>query len=72
MARSYLSTEMKTEIMLQYAEQHLRHTWTIEDASKAFYQYVRLIGPDPGHEREGECACMHCVGMELFGDIHED
>lgn len=64
------SESEKAEILLGYVEQNHRHTWEIE--SDAFYQYFRLIGRGPcKNEDDLLSRCMHAVGLELYGDVHE-
>lgn len=61
------SDELAANVLLQILEQDFRHTWKV-DAKGKFYRYFRLIGAsDP----DGEDACLHGEGLELFGEVYE-
>jgi hypothetical protein len=68
----HVSEEEKTDILLSYVEKYHRHTWNI--SSNIFYRYFRLIGCGANNMPEGADVnrCMHGVGIELYGDVHED
>lgn len=56
----------------EFADRVRRHTWTIDPPS-TFYRYFRIIGSGTDYERaENASDCLHGVGLELYGDIHED
>jgi hypothetical protein len=64
-------SERKTsEMLLTYVERKHRHTWSI--VSTEFYRYFRFIGLGPEANIEGHGYCVHGVGLELFGDVHEE
>jgi hypothetical protein len=68
---AFIASERETsEMLLTYVERKHRHTWSI--VSTEFYRYFRFIGLDPGLHIEGREQCMHGVGLELFGDVHEE
>ena len=58
-------------IHCDYMETHYRHTWEIVDidAIHSFYRYFRIIGADPPTD-EGKC--LHCIGLEIYGRVHEE
>ena len=58
-------------IHCDYMETHYRHTWEIVDidAIHSFYRYFRIIGADPPSD-EGKC--LHCIGLEIYGRVHEE
>jgi hypothetical protein len=62
------------EELLSHAERNLRHTWNIELSSPRFFRFFRFIGlgMDALDEMEPLKMCLHAVGLELFGDIHEE
>jgi hypothetical protein len=57
-----------SEMLLTYVERKHRHTWSI--VSTEFYRYFHFIGLGPEHI-EGRGHCVHIVGLELFGDVHD-
>lgn len=57
--------------LLLHAERNLRHTWNIELESPRFFKFFRIIGMGT-EDLDEEKVCMHVVGLELFGDIHEE
>ena len=67
------SREEKTQFCQEFAERELRHTWEITPPSDIFYRYFRIIGSGNDYERaENSSNCLHGVGLELYGDIHEE
>jgi hypothetical protein len=68
-----LSENEKSEYLLGYVEQNHRHTWTIDPTPTVFFRFFRLIGlGEDVHEGDDAKRCMHAVGLELYGEIHED
>jgi hypothetical protein len=65
---SNASERETSEMLLTYVEDKHRHTWSL--VSTEFYRYFRFIGLGPEHIHRFE-QCMHGVGLELFGDVHE-
>lgn len=65
--------EEKEAALLEFVERERRGTWHISPTSNEFYQYFRIIGSGADYERsETSSTCLHGVGLELYGDIHED
>lgn len=61
------------EERLLYVELKKRHTWRIELDSPMFFKFFRIIGLGLQFaDEDDERICIHVVGLELFGDIHED
>jgi len=54
-----------------YAERRHRHVFHVlqdgaQHVSPVFYLYIRLTG------YEDSMSCLHGVGLELFGEVHEE
>jgi hypothetical protein len=68
-----ISTDEKSECLLSYVEQNHRHTWNIDPSPIVFYRFFRLIGIGTDMpEGDDVNRCMHAVGLELYGDVHEE
>jgi len=69
-----LSENERAEILLDCAERDHRCTFLIRnnEESPTFYRYVRIIGPGPANLSPEASSCLHGVGLELYGDVHED
>lgn len=64
---------VREEISLEFAERERRGTWQLSPSSDEFYQYFRIIGSGMDYERsETSLVCLHGIGLELYGDIHEE
>lgn len=63
---------LSADELLSFTEQTLRHTWNIELPSPRFFRYFRIIGIGMEDEDFSDAVCMHAVGLEIFGDIHEE
>ena len=61
------------KISQEFAERELRHTWQIDPPSPTFFRFFRIIGSGTNYERhENASNCLHGVGLELYGDVHEE
>jgi hypothetical protein len=68
-----LSTDEKSEHLLSFAERNHCHTWNIDPSPIVFYRFFRLIGIGTDMPEGVDVnRCMHAVGLELYGDVHED
>lgn len=57
----------------EFVEREFRHTWQITPPSDIFCRYFRIIGVGPDYEHgENASTCLHGVGLELYGDVHEE
>lgn len=58
--------EEVSEFLLSHAERRRRRLLHLEPASDAptFYRHIQITG--------GKESCLHGVGLELFGDVHEE
>lgn len=65
--------EGKVKVTQEFVERERRHTWTITSPSNVFFHYFRIIGSGTDYVRaEGSSDCLHGVGLELHGDVHEE
>jgi hypothetical protein len=66
--------EMKVKISQEFAERERRHAWQIDGPqSQTFFRFFRIIGSGINYERhENSYNCLHGVGLELYGDVHEE
>lgn len=55
------------DVLVSFLEREQRHVWQITPPSTNFYRYLRIIGA----EELGIGGCLHCEGIEIFGDVHE-
>ncbi len=58
--------EEKVDIWTHYMEKEMRRVWEVEDHTDNYYKYFRIIGIDTG-----EGFCLHYIGLEIFGKVHE-
>lgn len=67
------STEEAVVATQEFVERELRHTWEITSRSDVFHRYFRITGSGTNYERtQDSYTCLHGVGLELYGDIHDD
>ena len=65
--------EEEVQVTQELVEREFRHTWEITPPSDVFFRYFRIIGSGTDYERaEDSSDCLHCVGLELYGDVHEE
>ncbi|KAL7542166.1 hypothetical protein ACHAXR_013155 [Thalassiosira sp. AJA248-18] len=57
------------EVYCDYMERHYRHTWEINNSTGQFFRYFRIIGADVVGDGGG---CIHCIGLEIYGKVHEE
>jgi len=63
----------KVAVSHEFAERERRHAWQITPSFDVFYRFFRIIGSGSDYERDEEASnCLHGVGLELYGDVHED
>lgn len=58
-----------SEFLLSYVERKHRHLFRIDHSDETegvFYRYFRFIGD------EESTSCLHGVGLELYGNVHEE
>lgn len=58
--------EELAEFLLSYVERKHRHWFPIEQENTVFYRYIRFTGC------EESSSCLHGVGLELYGNVHEE
>ncbi|CAB9499128.1 Pfam:K_tetra [Seminavis robusta] len=56
------------DVLVSFLEREQRHTWTLTPPPPIFYRFFRLIGA----EEEGAGGCLHCEGIEIYGEVYED
>lgn len=72
--------DAKKNVATDWTERHLRHTWELKPVPAKFYRHFRFIGVGgeafdklcEEHDELPESYCMHGVGFEVFGDVHEE
>lgn len=51
-----------------YMERNYRHIWKLDNFSREFFRYFRMIGTGPPDERR----CLHAIGLEIYGSVYEN
>lgn len=65
---SGLSTDDPQAEVQDYLDANVRHTWALTPSPEQFYRLFRITPPA---EAIGS-NCFHAVGLELYGDVHEE
>lgn len=60
--------EENKDIVTSWVERNHRETWSLNPLPTVYYRYFRIIGAGAIEE---DCRCMHGLGLELYGDVHE-
>lgn len=58
----------RRKIHCDYMERHYRDTWEVDNSS-GFFRYFRIIGADDPDE---VTSCLHCIGLEIYGNVYEE
>jgi BTB/POZ domain len=59
------------DVLVSFLEREQRNTWELhppQGCEHKFYRFFRIIGA----EAVGEGGCLHCEGIELFGEVYEN
>jgi BTB/POZ domain len=56
------------DVLVSFLEREQRHCWQLSQPCDTFYRFFRIIGA----EEEGAGGCLHCEGIEIYGDVYED
>ena len=67
--KEYKGNDRK-DAVCDHMERNQRHTWKIDNTSGKFYTHFRFLSVAI-HDR-GRNDCLHCIGFEVYGNVHED